>query len=77
MNDGDFMQTSCGSPNYAAPEVINGKLYSGTEVDVWVSLFFINIRAVVLFSMQWYVENSHLMMNTFPPYSEKSMVFLN
>lgn len=35
MTDGDFLRTSCGSPNYAAPEVISGKLYSGPEVDVW------------------------------------------
>ncbi|KAL6621483.1 Pkinase-domain-containing protein [Neocallimastix sp. 'constans'] len=35
MTDGDFLKTSCGSPNYAAPEVINGKLYAGPEVDVW------------------------------------------
>ncbi|KAJ3180846.1 Protein kinase [Gaertneriomyces sp. JEL0708] len=35
MSDGDFLKTSCGSPNYAAPEVINGKLYAGPEVDVW------------------------------------------
>ena len=35
MQDGDFMRTSCGSPNYAAPEVISGKLYAGPEVDVW------------------------------------------
>jgi serine/threonine protein kinase len=35
MTDGDFLKTSCGSPNYAAPEVISGKLYAGTEVDVW------------------------------------------
>ena len=35
MRDGDFLATSCGSPNYAAPEVISGKLYAGPEVDVW------------------------------------------
>lgn len=35
MHDGDFLKTSCGSPNYAAPEVISGKLYAGPEVDVW------------------------------------------
>lgn len=35
MRDGDFLRTSCGSPNYAAPEVISGALYAGPEVDVW------------------------------------------
>jgi len=35
MRDGKFLKTSCGSPNYAAPEVISGQLYAGPEVDVW------------------------------------------
>merc|ERR1740117_920447 len=35
MKDGAFLKTSCGSPNYAAPEVISGSVYAGPEVDVW------------------------------------------
>ncbi|KAH9623456.1 hypothetical protein KSS87_001902, partial [Heliosperma pusillum] len=35
MRDGHFLKTCCGSPNYAAPEILNGKLYAGPEVDVW------------------------------------------
>ena len=35
LKDGQFLKTSCGSPNYAAPEVISGNLYAGPEVDVW------------------------------------------
>ncbi|KAF2100850.1 kinase-like protein [Rhizodiscina lignyota] len=33
---GDLMQTSCGSPCYAAPElVVSDTLYTGRKVDVW------------------------------------------
>ena len=33
---GDLMQTSCGSPCYAAPElVVQDSLYTGRKVDVW------------------------------------------
>uniref|UniRef100_A0A1I8GA84 non-specific serine/threonine protein kinase n=2 Tax=Macrostomum lignano TaxID=282301 RepID=A0A1I8GA84_9PLAT len=35
MADGELLRTSCGSVNYAAPEVITGQLYVGPEVDVW------------------------------------------
>lgn len=35
MKDSYALKTACGSPNYAAPELISGKMYSGVEVDVW------------------------------------------
>ena len=31
----DQLKTACGSPCYAAPEMIAGKKYNGTEVDIW------------------------------------------
>lgn len=35
MMDGEFLRTSCGSPNYASPEIISGRLYAGPEIDIW------------------------------------------
>ncbi|KLO14368.1 Pkinase-domain-containing protein [Schizopora paradoxa] len=29
------LETSCGSPHYASPEIVNGRRYSGTSTDIW------------------------------------------
>lgn len=34
---GELLKTACGSPCYAAPEMIAGKKYSGLMVDIWSS----------------------------------------
>ncbi|KAK4320003.1 hypothetical protein Pmani_009073, partial [Petrolisthes manimaculis] len=39
MVDGEFLHTSCGSPNYAAPEVISGKLWMSGYVVSSCMLF--------------------------------------
>ncbi|CEP21273.1 GIN4 [Cyberlindnera jadinii] len=34
-NNDRLLETSCGSPHYAAPEIVSGKRYHGFESDVW------------------------------------------
>lgn len=43
-NKGQLLKTACGSPCYAAPEMINGKAYKGVMVDIWSS-------GIILFAM--------------------------
>lgn len=34
-SNGELLKTACGSPCYAAPEMIAGKKYKGSNVDIW------------------------------------------
>ena len=43
-NQNELLKTACGSPCYAAPEMIAGKEYTGCKVDIWSS-------GVILFAM--------------------------
>lgn len=35
FNKGQFLQTPCGTPSYAPPEMLKGEKYNGEETDVW------------------------------------------
>jgi len=43
-SEGQLLKTACGSPCYAAPEMIEGKPYQGSQVDIWSS-------GVILYAM--------------------------
>ncbi|KAG6910036.1 hypothetical protein DXG01_013760 [Tephrocybe rancida] len=33
--DDGLLRTSCGSPHYAAPEIVSGVMYNGSAADIW------------------------------------------
>lgn len=35
MHDGVSLQTACGSPDYAAPEILQQQAYDGAKADAW------------------------------------------
>ena len=53
------MKTACGSPCYAAPEMLSGKPYRGEMVDIWAS--GIVLYAMVCWSLQFDEENTSIL----------------
>ena len=43
-NGNNCLETPCGSPSYASPEIIKGEMYDGFKIDVWAS-------GIILFAM--------------------------
>ena len=43
-NETDLLSTPCGSPCYASPEMVAGKKYDGTKIDIWAT-------GIILFAM--------------------------
>ena len=51
-----MLKTWCGSPPYAAPELFEGKEYSGPQADIWVSYMYMYMYVSLISHMytMWY-----------------------
>lgn len=62
--DGNLLATSCGSPIYTSPEVINTKILYGTKVDVWaVGIFSSDSSPGII---------THILLVGYPPFFDEN-----